>query len=61
MIGLLAYINQCNTFTPQIKGKCHCINVMLHWLWNVNEIYALYQCVYLIKTFHKSLKLLMAR
>ena len=31
----------CNTFTPQIKGKCHFINVILHWLWNVNDIYAL--------------------
>ena len=34
--GTYNYI--CNTFTPQIKGKCHCINVILHWLWNVNEI-----------------------
>ena len=34
-------ISTCNTFTPQIKGKCHCINVILHWLWNVNEIYTL--------------------
>ena len=30
----------CNTFTPKIKGKSQCINVILHWLWNVNEIYA---------------------
>ena len=30
--------NICNTFTTQIKGKCHCINVILHWLRNVNEI-----------------------
>ena len=31
----------CSTFTPQIKEKYHCINVILHWLWNVNRIYAL--------------------
>ena len=36
-----SYVHICNTFTPQIKGKCHCINVILHWLRNVNEIYAL--------------------
>ena len=30
----------CNTFTPQIKGKSQCINLILHWLWNFNEIYA---------------------
>ena len=30
----------CNTFRPKIKGKGQCINVVLHWLWNVNEIYA---------------------
>ena len=35
------YICKYKTFTPQIKGKCHCINAILHWLWNVNEIYAL--------------------
>ena len=45
-LGLIALLRvviiiQCNTFTPQIKGKCHCINVILHWLRNVNEIYAL--------------------
>ena len=40
-IYIYIYIYICNTFTPQIKGKCHCINVILHWLWNVNEIYAL--------------------
>ena len=34
------YIYICNTFAPQIKGNCQCINVILHWLWNVNEIYA---------------------
>ena len=33
--------HKCNTLTPQIKGKCHCTNVILHWLWNVNKIYAL--------------------
>ena len=38
---LYMYIIICNTFTPQIKGKSQCINVILHWLWNVNEIYAL--------------------
>ena len=31
----------CNTFIPQIKGKCYYKNVILHWLWNVNKIYAL--------------------
>ena len=30
----------CNTSTPKIKGKSQCINVILHWLWNANEIYA---------------------
>ena len=25
------------TLTPQIKGKSQCINLALHWLWNVNE------------------------
>ena len=35
------YICICNTFTPQIKGKSQCINVILHWLWNVNKIYTL--------------------
>ena len=25
----------CNTFTPQIKGKYCCKNVILHWLWNI--------------------------
>ena len=33
--------NICNAYTPQIKGKCHCINVVLHWLWNVNKVYTL--------------------
>ena len=33
--------DSCNTFTPEIKGKCHCRNVLLHWLWNVNMIHAL--------------------
>ena len=28
----------CNTFIPQIKGKCQYIKVILHWLWNVNDI-----------------------
>ena len=27
-----------STPTPQIKRQCHCINVILHWLRNVNEI-----------------------
>ena len=31
----------CNTFTPQIKVKFQCIHLILHWLYNVNEIYAL--------------------
>ena len=30
-----------NTFTPHFKGKYHCINMTLHWLWKVNKIYAL--------------------
>ena len=35
------HIHTCNTFTPQIKEKCQCIYLILHWLWNVNEICAL--------------------
>ena len=31
----------------QIKGKWHCINVISHWLWNVNEVYTLLS-VYII-------------
>ena len=32
--------------------------MILHWLWNVNEIYAQITVhIYLIKTIHKSLKL----
>ena len=58
-LQMCTWIYICNTFTPQIKGKCHCINVILyctgsgmlmryaHW----------YQCVYLVMTFHKFLKL----
>ena len=39
----------CNTFTPQIKGKCYCIKMILHWLWNVNEIYTLISvCIIII-------------
>ena len=34
------YIYICDTFTHKIKGKSQCINVILHWLWNVNKIYA---------------------
>ena len=34
----MRHIYICNTFTPKIKGKSQCINVILHWLWNVNEI-----------------------
>ena len=31
----------CNNFIPQIKGKCHCINVILHWHWhwNLDEVH----------------------
>ena len=39
----MRHIYICNTFTPKIKGKSQCINVILHWLWNVNEICVLYQ------------------
>ena len=28
---------QYNTLIPQIKGKSQCINLISHWLWNVNE------------------------
>ena len=40
-IYICIYTCICNMFIPQIKEKCHCINVILHWLWNVNKIYAL--------------------
>ena len=56
----MRHIYICNTFTPKIKGKSQCINVILHWLWNVNEICVRISryctCVYQINTFHKSLK-----
>ena len=28
------------TFTPQLKGYSKCIYHILHWFWNVNEMYA---------------------
>ena len=31
----------CTTCTPQIKGYSQCIYHILHWFWNVNEMYAL--------------------
>ena len=41
ILNCLCIIYVCNTFTPQIKVKFQCIYLILHWVWNVNEIYAL--------------------
>ena len=52
-----------NTLTPQIKGKSQCINLTLHWLWNVNEIkcgvrYILYCTHTLISAFQNNVTVL---
>ena len=41
------YVNVITTFTPKIKGKSQCINLILHRLQNVNEIFAHYKCAYI--------------
>ena len=54
------YIYICNTFTPQIKGRCHCIKILMWYCTGSGMLTRYthwYQCIYLVKTFHKSLKL----
>ena len=64
-IIVITVIELCNTFIPQIKGRCHCVNMWycsgsgmrcMHWYIPLS-CQLIYQCIYPVKTFHKFLKL----
>ena len=50
-----------NTFTRQIKGKYHCINEILHWLWNVDNIWTDISAYILLRHSMNLLNCLMAK